>query len=187
MRGDYDLVERNIGDLLQILSRLVTELFSKATLSETTPHKLSQPQLSMLTLLDAVGRKKISDLCRVHHISAPAGTKNVDKLESLRLVRRVAVNGDRRSVWVGITPDGSTLVQNFHEAYLDKVRYAIANLSEEDQRLMIRLVEGIITRGIQTSSQASIICLHCQGRFSDSCILQEHYQRCLYLESDLNE
>ncbi len=89
MLGDYDLVERNIGDLLQILSRMVTELFSKATLGETTPHQLSQPQLSMLTLLDAVGRQKISDLCRVHHISAPAGTKNVDKLESLGLMKRV--------------------------------------------------------------------------------------------------
>lgn len=181
-----DHTERNIGALLHVLGRLVTEVFGQSTLSEITSFSLTQAQFSMLTLLEAAGRRNISELCRIHNISPPAGTKNIDKLESLGLAVRNSINGDRRMVWVEITPAGQKLVRKYHQQYLHKVKQALSELGDRDKLSLVTTLESIIRRGIEISPLTSLICLQCHGRFSDSCIMQEHFEHCLFLGKEVS-
>ena len=177
-------VDKNLGDLLHILARVVSEIFEKASLAEVSPQQLSQPQLNMLTLLDAAGVHSMTELCRIHNITPPAATKNIDKLENLGLVRRLLTNGDRRLVRVEVTPAGSRLVQAYRQTYLHKVPQALAGFSIDDKKSLSEAIEDFIRNGIAAKPESALICLQCQGRFSDSCVLQDHFDRCLYARSD---
>jgi DNA-binding MarR family transcriptional regulator len=177
-------LDKNLGDVFHVMGRLITELFEKESLEKSSSHKLTQSQLNMLTLLDAAGLHSMSELCRLHDISPPAATKNIDKLEALALVERHLTNGDRRRVRVEITKAGSQLVYKYRNSYLHKIKEALAGYNIKEKADLLTDLEDFIRNGIAANPNASLICLQCQGRFSDSCVLQEHFDRCLYARSD---
>ncbi|UCD38949.1 MAG: winged helix-turn-helix transcriptional regulator [Fidelibacterota bacterium] len=179
-----DDLDKNLGDVFHILGRLITELFEKDSLAKITSLQLTQQQLNMLTLLDAAGLHTMTELCRLHNISPPAATKNVDKLESLGLVKRHLTDGDRRLVRVEITAAGSQLVYKYRNSYLEKVTEALSGFSTEEKSDLLDEMEDFIRNGIAANPDAALICLQCQGRFSDSCVLQEHFDRCLYARTE---
>lgn len=170
----------NLGAVFHILSRMIAEIFQRTSLQQSSSHKLTQPQLHMLMLLNAAGRHKISELTRLHNISPPAVTKNIDKLESLGLVRRLLHDGDRRLVRVEITPGGSEITQQYRAIYMEKVKRGLSGFSVQEKKGLMQLLEDFIRNGIASHPDSELICLECQGRFSDSCVLQDHFDRCLF-------
>ena len=70
----------------------------------------------------------------------------LDRMEAARLVRRIAVEGDARGQWVGLTPDGaSTLVQTASIAGFAAEQSLAGQLDGDDIKKLSKLLRRIAT------------------------------------------
>jgi DNA-binding MarR family transcriptional regulator len=110
-------------------------IFANASVLRATERKLEEHSGISLTFLDVLGRLfdapdrrlRMQDLQQRSLFTQSGMTRLVDRIEAAGLVRRENVPGDRRGVWVVITPDGARL----YEAAFARHR---ADLEEEFAR-----------------------------------------------------
>lgn len=84
-------------------SRIYTGVLGRA--------RLTFPQYALLVLLAHDGRMCMTDASHKLHLSKPAVTNLVDRLEKNRYLRRVPCPGDRRSTLLAIRPEGRETVR----------------------------------------------------------------------------
>ena len=77
---------------------------------------------------------------------APGITRLLDKLESAGLARRERTSPDRRQVFCYITDGGLAVLDALDVAMKDADDAAVGALSEEEQRVLIKLLEGVRVR-----------------------------------------
>ncbi|NIA15671.1 MAG: MarR family transcriptional regulator [Nitrospiraceae bacterium] len=81
-------------------------------------------------------------------------TSLVDKLEQKGLVERCSVPGNRRIYHIELTQEGQRLIDEVEPLYRSKVHQSIADLSEEECRTLIDLMERVRARTTILASQA---------------------------------
>ncbi|MCI4592693.1 MarR family transcriptional regulator [Sphingobium sp. BYY-5] len=83
-------------------------------------------------------------------IQWPPLVRTLNSLEADGLIRRTENPNDKRSRYIEITPAGMAVVEQVQPA-LSEIRSSVfADLSEEDMRLGIRLLEQIVVRIAET-------------------------------------
>ena len=122
---------------------------------------LTMPQAQALKMLRA------EPLCTGElavrlRISAPAVTQLTDRLTRKRLIERRAVNGDRRSVLVALTPRGRRAVDRFRERRNNIFGGAMAELGDDDRASValalakvVAALEGLESQTAPESGRAS--------------------------------
>ena len=78
---------------------------------------------------------------------APGITRLLDKLETAGLARRERCSPDRRQVFCYITDVGLAVLDRLEAAMKDADDAAVGSLSEAEQRQLLKLLEGVRTRG----------------------------------------
>jgi len=106
----------------------ITRLLRRADL----PGDLSTIAASTLYTLVTEGPSRLTTLAELEHITQPAMTQLVSRLERDRLVERTPDPSDGRAVLVAATPEGSALSAARRAARADALRAAMAHLSRED-------------------------------------------------------
>jgi DNA-binding MarR family transcriptional regulator len=105
-------------------------------------------QYNVLRILRGAGSAGLPTLVirdRMIH-EAPGITRLLDKLESAGLARRERTSPDRRQVFCYITDGGLAVLDALDVAMKEADDVAVGNLSEEEQRQLIRLLEGVRAR-----------------------------------------
>jgi DNA-binding MarR family transcriptional regulator len=108
-----------------------------------TELELTLPQAQVLKLL----REKpmcTGEVAAELGISAPAVTQLTDRLVRKYLIERRAVDGDRRSVQVALTPRGRRAVDRFRERRRSVFNSALESLSSEDQEYVVFALGKVI-------------------------------------------
>ena len=72
-------------------------------------------------------------------VSMPAVSKMLRRLESRGLVERRTDSGNRRMVWVELTPEGNRILAEAEEQEQTDIRWVADVLGEEDMRHLIRI------------------------------------------------
>lgn len=70
-------------------------------------------------------------------------TKRLDALERRKLIRRDPREGDRRSVWISLTPKGHALVDDAVEAHVKNEERILSGLSKRDRDQLARLLREL--------------------------------------------
>lgn len=70
-------------------------------------------------------------------ITPPAVTQLTDRLRRKRLVERREADGDRRTVLVGLTPEGERAVDSFRERRNELFASALGRMSERDRATVL--------------------------------------------------
>jgi MarR family transcriptional regulator, organic hydroperoxide resistance regulator len=105
-------------------------------------------QYNVLRILRGAGSAGLPTLVirdRMIH-EAPGITRLLDKLESAGLARRERTSPDRRQVFCYITDGGLAVLDVLDVAMKDADDAAVGALSEEEQRVLIKLLEGVRVR-----------------------------------------
>lgn len=112
---------------------------------------LTLPQYRLLLFI-SLQPQLMSDLASRAQVSKPAITDGVDGLEKLGLLKRIAVEGDRRARGLQLTPKGARTLEKAEDSilarlddYLDEkdVAKAIASIGKVlDRRLEEKLRQG---------------------------------------------
>ncbi|MEK7668787.1 MAG: MarR family transcriptional regulator [Gemmatimonadota bacterium] len=148
---------------------MVREVLDDGLLRETTPLPLTVSQFHLLRLITLSGLHHVGQVADFLGVSAPAATKNIDKLERLGLVARKPSLGDRRATLLEASPEGHQLVRR--HAALTKARLLpildsyppgtaaeLTTLLEQYSVSLLRLVRS--TNGF---------CLRCAAYIEDGC------------------
>ena len=93
-----------------------------------------------------------TDIGRRLVITRASVTSVLDRLEAKRLVKRVAVPGNRRIYHIEFTPKGAGLIEQAEPQYRQLVHRLMADLNDKKCRTLIGLLEQI--RATATKAQS---------------------------------
>jgi DNA-binding MarR family transcriptional regulator len=107
-------------------------------------HGLTPPQYNVLRILRGEG--KPLPICEVASRMVqvvPGITGLADRLEAAGLVRRERSSQDRRVVFVGITPEGVSVLASLDAPLPALEKKLLAGLTQAEQRQLIELLEKV--------------------------------------------
>ncbi len=113
---------------------------------------ITMPQAKVLYLL-ASGDLNMSELVARLGVTLPTVSGIVDRLVEHGLIARRAAESDRRRVFVGLTPAGSTLIDRFRDFNARQIRDLLSVLDDEDLEA-VRGFLAVLDRGVSRLAAA---------------------------------
>jgi DNA-binding MarR family transcriptional regulator len=152
-----------------IFSSVVREFLDVSVLREATTLPLSVPQFHLLKLIALSGLHQVGEAADVLGVSAPAATKNIDKLERLGLVVRGPPVGDRRATPLTASAKGRHLVRRYEELKSARVAPILSGYPPETIRGLTTLLEqfSVSLLGLERSHDG--FCLRCAAYVEEGC------------------
>jgi DNA-binding MarR family transcriptional regulator len=114
--------------------REVQPKFARLCVRSLSQANLSMPQFALLNVLSSAGTLPMTDLSDKLHITKPAVTNLVDRLEKNRYLKRIAHPEDRRIHLIRIEPKGRTLVQGMQSTILGFLLKALEQFDASERK-----------------------------------------------------
>lgn len=102
---------------------------------------LSAPRLSALSVIVYAGPLSLAQLAEAEQVKPPTMSRIVEALVARGLVTREAKPGDRRSVRISATADGTQLLAAGRERRVRALVARLGRLAESERRALARGVE----------------------------------------------
>ncbi|HET6348740.1 MAG TPA: MarR family transcriptional regulator [Candidatus Krumholzibacteria bacterium] len=169
--GDSEREARLFGVLRRshIFSSVVREILETRLLEETSPLPLTVSQFHILKLMTVTGRHQIGEISTFLGVSAPAVTKNVDKLERLGLVVRLPSEDDRRATWLAPSVKGRHLVQKYEELKAKRLHPILDSFPAEDLERFSEMLERVSVALLRQEETPRGFCLRCAAYIETGC------------------
>lgn len=123
-------------------------------LRRQTPTEVSSSTITALDRLRGEGPLRVSELAVREAMTQPGVTMLVNRLAEAGYAQRVPDPTDRRASLVRITAQGEAVLTARHAARAEILRAALAELGEDDQRLLNAALPAI-ERLVATESETS--------------------------------
>ena len=128
---------------LAALFRNLQVRFSRFYARILTAADLTLPQYALLSQLANEGTTSMTLASRKLHISKPAVTNLVDRLEKKRLLKRLAHPGDRRVTLLEIQPRGEVIVRAIQRRIIQLMLKALAPLKSAERNIVRRFYDRL--------------------------------------------
>lgn len=139
-RPDLDvepmLVIGSLSRASLLIDRELDKVFSR--------HNLSAREFDIMATLRRSGEPfalNPSQIVGALMINNSTLTSRLDRLEKAGWIRRVPIEGDRRSVHIQLTPEGLELINRVVEEHLDNERSILSEFTE-DEKVVLRKLLG---------------------------------------------
>lgn len=114
--------------------REVQPKFARICLRTLSRAHLTMPQFGLLNVLVSTGTLPMTEISGKLHISKPAVTNLVDRLEENKFLKRVPHSEDRRISLIQIEPKGEKLVRNMQSTILGFLLKALEQFNSSERR-----------------------------------------------------
>ncbi len=111
-------------------------------------------RLSALSVLVFGGPRTLTELAAAEQVSGPTMSRLVAALEADGLVRRSAMDGDRRALRLEATPAGRRLMLRGRQNRVSRLASELADLTSADRKTLLAAVR--ILRALETSSRRDV-------------------------------
>jgi DNA-binding MarR family transcriptional regulator len=165
-----------------IFSSAVREVLEVNLLKEITPLPLSLTQFHLLKLMTFDGRHQVGEIAGVLGMSAPAASKNVDKLEGLGLVMREPHEEDRRATLLSVSEEGRELVDRYEEAKTSILGPALKRFDQDEVDTLTELLERFSVSLLELEGPGAEVCLRCAAYIESDCAVGEVCGGCPYMK-----
>lgn len=165
-----------------VFASAVHEVLDQRLLREVCPYPLSMTQFHLLRLLAKNGLHQVGEAAGFLGVSAPAATKNIDKLEALGLLVRRPSREDRRAMLLSVSRRGRRLVRAFESLAMRRVTEVCESTSDDELRQLARLLERMSISLFQCAKPDEGFCLRCAAYVEDSCPIRHAVGGCTYQE-----
>ncbi|MDX1905732.1 MAG: MarR family transcriptional regulator [Bacteroidia bacterium] len=126
------LLERHLYDLNEVYRRHCAYIYAK--------YKIGPLEMEIIQLIATQGRQRMRDLGTHVGVALSTLTSMVDRIESLKLARRLNARDDRRVVYLELTRKG----QSVYQAYCQYIQVTAQLLHRElDTETCQALVQGL--------------------------------------------
>jgi DNA-binding MarR family transcriptional regulator len=164
----------------QIFSAVVREVLEVGVLRDVSADTLSASQFHVLRLMSLNGAHQVGQVADFLGVSAPAATKNIDKLVRLGLVTRRESPGDRRASLLTITPRGRRLVQRFERRKANLLAPVLGSMAAEEVEQFADLLERFALALLQQEKPLEKYCLRCAAYVDSGCPVARIRGGCAY-------
>ncbi|MUT65610.1 MarR family winged helix-turn-helix transcriptional regulator [Paenibacillus sp. NEAU-GSW1] len=108
------------------------------------PHNLSYTQFKLMFRLHNEEKLKVSELAELMGLTSGAITGVVDKLIDEGYVTRERATDDRRVVYVEISPQGKTMIEELLESQSESISAMFNRLPDEDIQHLKRIFAQLL-------------------------------------------
>jgi len=115
------------------------------------------------------GRHQAGELAEFLGVSAPAVTKNVDKLERFGLVVRTPSEGDRRATLLSPSQKGRRLVEHYEELKAARLTPALEQFSNEELEQFGAMLERVAVALLKEEATPRGFCMRCAAYIETGC------------------
>jgi DNA-binding MarR family transcriptional regulator len=166
-------LDRVLGENLNILAQLICDVAQPRSLAQASPDPLSRNQFAILKILSTQATYKVGELARLLDISGAATSKNVDRLQHLGLVERLAKPEDRRGLEVVLLPRGRAVVEA-HARIVETWQDAqFGSFDPQEKLRLLDSLQRIIRITLAQDASPDMICLLCEGHGAATCAVRE--------------
>lgn len=165
-----------------IFASTVREVLEERTLRQVTSLPLTVSQFHLLKLITLDGRHQVGEVADFLGVSAPAATKNVDKLERFGLLVRVPSTGDRRATLLAVSSKGRRLVGEYERAKRARLDPVVAGFEPDELRALSGLLERFSVSLLRQEPPGDGACLRCAANVDSHCPVAEVRGGCPYRE-----
>ena len=152
-----------------IFSSVVREILETRLLEEASPLPLTVSQFHILKLMTVTGRHQIGEMSTFLGVSAPAITKNVDKLERFGLVVRIPSEDDRRATWLAPSQKGKRLVEKYEALKAQRLYPILESIPAEDLDRFAKMLEQVSVALLRQEETPRGFCLRCAAYIETGC------------------
>ncbi len=165
-------LDRELGQNIKIMAQVIGDICHRSTLASATPINLTSNQFTILQILSTGGKFQISDLARLLDISNAAISKNIDRLEHLKLVVRQTKPGDRRSLDIILLSEGLKILRNYDQIHSTKQELLLEQFSDPEKLALLDLVKKVVIYTLAGEQDTELLCLQCGGSCGDNCVIE---------------
>jgi len=170
---------KRLFDKVYLLSQIIQDVCDVDDIKSVAPF-LTKAQFQILKILSVTGTKTVSDIAALFNVSRPAISKTVDKLVKQHLVLRTEQETDRRSAMLSLTTLGERLIINYNGNRSRRLETMEKNFTENEMQLFEDFIERYINSCIDFQDGLDLVCMQCNGNFSDKCSFRELSESCYY-------
>lgn len=167
-----------------LFASTVREALEEEPLRRVTPFPLTLSQLHLLKLMARRGRHQVGQVAHFLGVSAPAATRNVDKLERLGLLSRLPRQGDRRATLLAVSPKARRLVRDYERAKRERLAPVLATFPPEDIRQFSGLLERFAVALFTPGARGDRVCLRCSAYLDAECPIALVRGGCPYQDAE---
>lgn len=166
-----------------LLGSAVREILDIQTLRDVSPLPLSVAQFHLLKLISLNGAHQVNEVAEFLGVSAPATTKNIDKLVQLGLLSRTPSQRDRRAQILTVSPRGRRLVRRYEELTATRLKKVLREFRPREVEQLSQLMERFAVALYAAGGVDGGCCLRCAAHIQDHCSIGELRGGCPYLRS----
>lgn len=163
-----------------IFASTVKEMLELELLREASPARLTASQYHLLKLACTNGGHPVGQMARFLGVSAPAATKNVDRLERLGLLVRRRPERDRRTLLLTASPEGRALVDRCEQLGDERLRVALHGLGPRRMAAFARSLERLAVSLLRSGGPGDQACLRCAASVVPDCPVSRVRGGCPY-------
>jgi len=152
-----------------IFSTAVREILSTKYLAEVTKASLTQSQFHLLKLIALNGGHQLGQVADYLGVSAPAASKNVDKLARLGLVTRSPSVADRRATTLTASARGRGLVHRYEELKAKRLASLLKRFAPDEVEHLSELLERFAVSLLHQERPLRGFCLRCGVYIEEDC------------------
>jgi len=179
MKFNISDADRNLSELLRILSFIVTDICEQQFMEEASSIPLSKNQHYILKMLANSSPFNLSDLANILSVSNAAIGKNIDKLVQFKLVTRKFSKKDRRTAEISITQNGKDIVEEYIKLKIEKQVEIFNKYTLKEKKEFSNYLRSFIGNTLHEDMDTDILCLQCDGFCGDDCIIKEVNGTCI--------
>ena len=182
-RGNGGTDPQDVFNLLRyahIFAAAVQEILELKLLKEVSADPLTLSQFHLLKLISLNGRHQVGEVADFLGVSAPAASKNIDKLERLGLLARAQSQGDRRATLLSSSRKGRQLVERYEARKAQRLTPVLESFTTKDLRQLSRLLERFSLALIDSEETEDGLCFRCSAYFDDNCPVTRLHEACPY-------
>jgi len=152
-----------------IFASVVHDILEMKFLEEVTPLALTHSQFRLLKVITLNGDHQIGEVALFLGMSAPAATKNLDKLARLGLIFRHPSKGDRRATLVSPCAKGRRLIQEYESLKAGRLSPVLGKFRPSEIGQLVRLLERFSVLVVKQENSGAGPCLWCAAYCQPDC------------------
>lgn len=163
-----------------IFSSAVHEVLEAQLLREVCRQPLSVSQLHLLKLIALNGLHQVGEAAEFLGVSAPAATKNIEKLVQLGLLRRRPSRRDRRVQLLAVTARGRQLVERYERHKDECLRRVLDGFADQEVEQFTQLLRRFAVGLFSARPVEGGFCLRCAAHIEKDCPVGQLQGGCPY-------
>ena len=132
-------------ELAQSITRIhrFSHFMLKAKADPFIKGTITFPQYVLLDFLASGPQQKMKDIAKALQISLPAATGLINRLVSLKTVKRIYDKSDRRVIYIAIIPLGDKMVENVKTVRKKIIEKMFAGLSDSERKTYLNIIHKV--------------------------------------------